>query len=132
MATYRGTGGIIKAVTTAVPAGAAAEVGEVKSWSAEFSADMLEDTAIGDTYKSFVAGLTSGTVSIEAHYWSADPAQEDLVNGAAVDLELYPMGSTGAKISCSGIVTRIRVVNEGVGGIVAYAVEVQVSGVRGT
>jgi len=124
MATYRGYLGIIKAVTTA---GSLANVGEVKSWSLEEVAEVLEDTSIGDADKTFVAGMKDWTCSLEAHYDAADVAQEDLIVGATVDLELRPEGSTAGKtkITCTGIVTRARVNNEGVAGIVSYSVDIE-------
>jgi len=124
MATYQGTGGLIKAITAT---GTPATVAEVKNWSAEFTCDAIEDSAIGDTQRTRVAGLKSGTISLEAHYDSSDGAQADLVAGALVNFTLHPMGGA-AKYTGSAIVTRARVNNEGVSGIVGLSVDLQVTG----
>lgn len=125
MATVRGMDGRLLMKTTA-----AALVGELKSWTLEESAETVEDTALVDTSKTFLAGLTSFTVSCEAHYDSADASQLTLVAGATVLVELHPMGtgSTKQKITGGGIVTRCRIVDSGSADIVALSVEVQGSG----
>lgn len=127
MATYKGLSGVIKVVTTG---GTLAAVGEIKSFSLEASADVIEDTALGDTSKTFLAGLKGFTISLEAHYDSANAAQEDLIEGSTVDFELDPEGAVNLKqkLTGSGIVTRCRMTNGGSTDVVAFACEIQGSG----
>jgi hypothetical protein len=124
MANYRGLSGLIKVITSP---GTPATVSEVTSWSAEMSTDALEDTAVGDSAKTFVAGLKSGTISIEGHYDLTDGAQADLVEGASVAFGLWPEGGA-AKYSGTAIVSRLRITNDGVGGMVGFAAELQITG----
>ena len=43
-------------------------VAEVRSWSLEHSADVIEKSVMGDSYRSYHAGMQSATASIEC-YW---------------------------------------------------------------
>ena len=130
MATYKGLSGVIKAITDN---GTPATVGEVKNFSLEASAEVIEDTALGDASKTFVAGLKTFTVSLECHYDSSDAAQADLIEGEKVDLELHPEGTAAGrqKLTGEGIVTRCRMVNSGANDIVAFQVEIQGTGALG-
>lgn len=130
MATYKGLSGVFKAITDN---GTPATMGEVKSFSVEASADVIEDTALGDTSKTFAAGLKTYTVSLEAHYDSADAPQADVIEGEQCDLELHPEGTAAGrqKLTGTGIVTRCRCVNGGSTDIVALQVEIQGTGALG-
>lgn len=99
MATYRGQDGIIKAVTTG---GAVAEVAEVKSWTLDTAAAMLEDSAIGDSWRTNKPGLKSFTMSVEAHWDADDTAQADFVEGDTIDFELFPEGDTAGNNTFTG------------------------------
>jgi len=96
MATVTGSAGIFKAVTAG---GSVANVGEVRSYTFDSSADTIEDTAMGDTARTYKAGQKNSTISIEAYFDSSDTAQADLVNGAEIDFELHPEGTgTGTPV----------------------------------
>lgn len=103
MATITGSSGIVKAVTSG---GSVANVGEVRSYSLAGSADTIEDTAMGDSSRTYKAGLKSHTASIECYFDSTDSAQEDLIAGAVVDFEIHPEGTgVGTPVySASGVV----------------------------
>lgn len=90
MATITGSSGIVKVCTTG---GSVANVGEVRSYSLSGSADTIEDTAMGDTARTYKAGLKSHTLSLECYFDSSDTAQEDLIAGAVIDFEIHPEGT---------------------------------------
>ena len=61
MATTTGSSGIVK---LAVAQGTVAVVGEVRSYTIETSADTIEDSIMGDTARTYKAGLEASTVSL--------------------------------------------------------------------
>lgn len=126
MATITGSSGIVKAVTTG---GSTANIGEVQSYAFNSSADSIEDTAMGDSARTYKAGLKSHTLSVEARFDSADSAQEDLVAGATIDFEVNPEGvGTGTpSYTGSGVVTASSFTAT-FDGMVDASFEVQVSG----
>ncbi|MGJ8660467.1 MAG: phage tail tube protein [Bacteroidota bacterium] len=126
MATVTGSSGIIKAVTSG---GSAANIGEVQSYAFNSSADSIEDTAMGDSARTYKAGLKNHTLSVEARFDSSDSAQEDLVAGSEVDFEVNPEGvGTGTPVyTGSGVVTSSSFTAT-FDGMVDASFEVQVSG----
>ena len=103
MATYKGISGQVKAVTTG---GSVAVIPELKAWSVEETLDTIEDTAMGDSVKTFKAGLKSWTGTIEMNYDPTNAAQIDLLIGESVDVEFYPdSGTATTKFTGTGIVT---------------------------
>jgi hypothetical protein len=99
MATYKGDGGLMKVGTTTV--------GEVLSWSVDQQSDVIEDTAMGDTAKTFVAGLTSWTGSCEAILSDADTGQLLLDNGSTQTALDFFFDSTTSAYKGNAIVTGI-------------------------
>lgn len=125
MATHKGNSGVIKAVTEG---GSVAAVGEVKSFRIDTAGDTIEDSAMGDSARTYLPGMTSWNGNIEAHYDPADAAQEDLVEGAKIDIEVYPTGaSAGKKLTGEAIVTSVGIGNE-TEGVVSLAVNFQGTG----
>ena len=126
MATATGSSGVVK---IAVNDGTVAVVGEVRSFSIETSADTIEDSVIGDTERTYKAGLESSTVSIEC-YWDGSDAQQLVLDGRAdIDFEIYPTGTaTGEKYySGDGIVTS-KSISTSFDGMVEASFSIQVSG----
>ena len=103
MATYKGISGQVKAVSTG---GSAAVIPELKAWSVEETLDTIEDTAMGDSVKTFKAGLKSWTGTVEMNYDPTNAAQIDLLIGESIDVEFYPdSGTATTKFTGTGIVT---------------------------
>ena len=103
MATYKGISGQVKAVTTG---GSVAVIPELKGWSVEETLDTIEDTAMGDSVKTFKAGLKSWTGTIEMNYDPTNAAQIDMLIGDSIDVEFYPdSGTATTKFTGTGIVT---------------------------
>ena len=110
MAFYRGEEGSVKFKNAA---GTTEAVAETTAWSLDISKDVLDCTAHGDTARSYVGSLISGTGSVEFNYTatSGDETKnlldEALVTEDAADaqFELYIDTSGSKKWSFSGIIT---------------------------
>ena len=88
MAVHKGSEGVIKV--------GANTVAEVRSYSLEESADVVEKTAMGDSSRSYLSTLTQFTASVEVFFDETDTTQTALSVGSTVILEVYPEGtSTG-------------------------------------
>ena len=84
MASHTGTDGIVKVGSYTVA--------EVRSFSLDLSADTIEDTAMGDSARTFKAGLTTGSASVDCFWDETDTGQQALDPGSQVTLVLYPEG----------------------------------------
>ena len=103
MATHHGKEGVVTAGGTAV--------GELTSFTLETTADVVEDTALTDSTKSFVSGRTSFSGTLEMSYDETDSPQQTLTAGTSISFVLGAEGdSTGDEIfSGSGIITGMSV-----------------------
>ena len=126
MANVTGRSGVVKLQLAGVTE---VVVGEVRSFTIETSADTIEDSAMGDTSRSYKAGLDSSTVSIECYWDQADAQQLVLDSRASVDFEISPSGTaTGSKkYSGTGIVTS-KSITASFDGMVEASFSIQVSG----
>jgi len=100
MATHTGNEGTIKVGANAVA--------EVRSYSIEETGDTVEDTAMGDTYRSHKPSLKSWTASADVYVDQSDTnGQGALTVGAEVTLNVYYEGETtgDAYLTGSAIVT---------------------------
>ena len=110
MALYRGEEGSVKFKNSS---GTTEAVAQTTAWSLDISKDVLDTTAHGDTSRSYVGSLISGTGSIEFNYSAASGNEtknlldEALVTEDAGDaqFELYIDTSGSKKWSFSGIIT---------------------------
>tara|TARA_Y100000294_G_scaffold26508_1_gene22481 strand:- start:103 stop:492 length:390 start_codon:yes stop_codon:yes gene_type:complete len=86
MATHHGKEGTVKV--------GANTVAEIKSFSLDRTSDTVEDTAMGDSMKSYVVGQGDATGSITCHFDETDTSgQGAMTQGASVSLALYPEGA---------------------------------------
>ena len=101
MATFSGSAGVVKAGGNAI--------GEIRSFTVDQTGDTVEDTAIGDTTRSYKATLNTFTASIDALFDDTDTAQTAMTIGSSLAFLFQPEGSgSGAfQLSGSGIVTGI-------------------------
>ena len=110
MANYRGEEGSVKFKNSS---GTTEAVVQTRSWSLDVSKDVLDTTVHGNTARSFVGSLISGTGSVEFLYTAATGNEtknlldEVLVTEDAADaqFELYIDTSGSKKWSFSGIIT---------------------------
>ena len=78
-------------------------VAEVRSWSLEHSADVIEKSVMGDSYRSYHAGMQSATASIECYWDETDTnGQVALAPASEVTLVLYPEGASSGDTYYSG------------------------------
>tara|TARA_R100001510_G_C7578678_1_gene152470 strand:- start:76 stop:462 length:387 start_codon:yes stop_codon:yes gene_type:complete len=104
-------------------------VGELTSFTLETTGDVVESTKMADAAKTFVAGRTSFSGTLEMHFDEADSVQTQFTAGSTLTFKLLPEGgSTGdRKFEGSGIVTGMSV-NQPMDGIVARSVTFQGTG----
>ena len=69
--------------------------------------DVVEDTALGNSMKSFLVGRGTFTFSIDMNFDETDSGQTSLVQGAELTFAFLPEGNASGdrKFSGSGIVT---------------------------
>lgn len=95
MSTFHGKDGVVKVGANAVA--------EIKNWSVEETADLAEDTAMGDTARTFKPGLTSWSAQIECQWDDTDTTgQEALLINTSVTLNLQPEGDTAGDYLMTG------------------------------
>ena len=121
MATHHGKEGVVTVGGTGV--------GELTSFTLETTGDVVEDTALTDATKSFVAGRTSFSGTLEMHFDETDTPQTTLVAGASISFILLPEGNASGDRSFSGtgIVTGMSV-NNSMDAIISRTVTFQGTG----
>ena len=121
MASHHGKEGVVTAGGTGV--------GELTSFTLETTGDVVEDTALTDATKSFVAGRTSFSGTLEMHFDETDTPQTTLVAGASIAFILLPEGNASGDRSFTGtgIVTGMSV-NNAMDAIVSRTVTFQGTG----
>ena len=127
MATHHGKEGVVTAGGTGV--------GELTGFTLETTADVVEDTALTDATKSFVAGRTSFSGTLEMSYDETDSPQQTLTAGTSISFILAPEGNSSGDetFTGTGIVTGMNV-NVSLDGITTRSVTFQGTGTltRGT
>ena len=104
-------------------------VGELTSFTLETTGDVVESTKMADSAKTFVAGRTSFSGTLEMHFDETDSAQTQMTAGTTLSFKLLPEGSTSGdrKFEGSGIVTGMSV-NQPLDGVFARSVTFQGTG----
>ena len=127
MATHHGKEGVVKAGGTGI--------GELTGFTLETTADVVEDTALTDAAKSFVAGRTSFSGTLEMNYDETDSPQQTLTVGSSKSFVLLPEGNSSGdeSLTGTGVVTGMSVTN-GMDAIITRSVTFQGTGTltRGT
>ena len=127
MATHHGKEGVVTAGGTGI--------GELTGFTLETTGDVVEDTALTDATKSFVAGRTSFSGTLEMHYDETDSPQQTLTAGSSISFILLPEGNSSGDESFTGtgIITGMSVTN-GKDAIISRSVTFQGTGTltRGT
>lgn len=103
MTTYSGKNGVVKVGSNAVA--------EVTEFEVETSVDIVDDTAMGDSWKTHKTGMKewSGTLTC---WWDETDTNGQVVldEDASVTLSLYPIGATTGNKYITGTAT-IRTTN---------------------
>ena len=121
MATHHGKEGVVTA--------GGSGVGELTGFTLETTGDVVEDTALTDATKSFVAGRTSFSGTLEMHFDETDSPQTSLTAGSSIAFILLPEGNSSGDRSFAGrgIVT-VMSVNNSMDAIVSRTVTFQGTG----
>jgi predicted secreted protein len=102
MANHLGREGVVKLSSTTI--------GELRNYALAQSSDTVEDSVIGDTFRTRKATLKTWSVSGDLYWDLNDAGQVALTVGSAVTVNLYPQGTTAATYySGGGIVTKFDV-----------------------
>jgi hypothetical protein len=97
MATHKGSEGTVKVSTNAVA--------EIRSYTITETADVLEDTTMGDASRTYLASLKTFTGSIDCFWDETDTnGQLALDPGSTVTINIYPEGSTSGDTYYTGSV----------------------------
>ena len=127
MATHHGKEGVVKAGGTGI--------GELTGFTLETTSDVVEDTQLSDSAKSFVAGRSSFSGTLEMSYDETDSPQQTLTAGTSISFILAPEGNSSGDetFTGTGIVTGMSV-NVSLDGITTRSVTFQGTGTltRGT
>ena len=130
MSTTKGNSGVVKIAANAIA--------ELTSFSVTETMGTAEDTALGDTARTYVSdGMQAWTASVSGHYYPEDTnGQALIVSGATLALEFHFAGTgTGKqKLSGDGIVTQVQFGELQNGQIIPFSAQVQGTGAlaRGT
>ena len=121
MATHHGKEGVVTVGGTGV--------GELTGFTLETTADVVEDTQLSDSTKSFVAGRTSFSGTLEMSYDETDSPQQTLTAGSSISFVLLPEGNTSGDedFTGTGIVTGMSI-NDSLDAIVTRSITFQGTG----
>ena len=88
-----------------------AVLGGITGFTVDTTADVVEDSSLGNSAKTYLAGRTAFSGSIDMHYDEGDAPQETLDVGATIAFTLLPEGNTSGDQSFAGngIVTSMSV-----------------------
>ena len=103
MATHHGKEGVVTVGGTAI--------GNVTGFTIDTTNDVVEDTSLEDTSKTFKAGRGTFTASIDMNYNEESAQQASLLQGSSLSFVFLPEGNTSGDESFSGtgIVTSMSV-----------------------
>ena len=104
MATHFGKEGVVTAGGTGI--------GELTGYTLETTADVVEDTQLSDSTKSFVTGRTSFSGTLEMSYDETDTPQQTLTAGSSIAFILLPEGNASGgeeKFTGTGIITGMSI-----------------------
>ena len=121
MATHAGSEGLVKVGGNTLA--------EVRSFTLDISGEVIEDTSMGDSYRSYKAGLGTYTASVECFFDETDTAQNALDVGSSLTLELYPEGAASGDTYFTGtVIVTGKSVNSSFDGMVEVAFTAQGTG----
>jgi len=125
MANHLGREGLVKISSTTI--------GELRNYSLSHSSDVVEDSVIGDTYRTRLATMKTFSVSGDLYWDETDAGQLLITIGSQVTLNLYPEGASSGDVYYTGaaIVTKFDI-NASFDGIVEGAISFEGNGVLTT
>jgi predicted secreted protein len=95
MATHTGSEGTVKIGANAIA--------EIRSYSIEETGDTIEDTTMGDSARTYKAGLKDFSGSVDVYWDETDTTGQGACTvGSSITLNVYPEGSTSADVYYTG------------------------------
>ena len=95
MATHTGSEGTVKVGSDAVS--------EIRSYTLDETGEVLEDTTMGDSARTYKASLKTFTGSIDVFWDETDTAGQGALDvGSEVTLNIYPEGETSGDTYYAG------------------------------
>lgn len=122
MATHTGSEGTVKVGANAIA--------EIRSYSIEQTADTVEDTSMGDSYRTHKTTLKSWSGTVDVFWDETDTTgQAALTVGSEVTANFYPEGSTtgDAYLTGTAIVTG-KTISASFDGMVESTISLQGTG----
>jgi len=121
MATHTGSEGTVKIGSDVL--------GSIRSYTIESTGETIENSTMGLSARTYVAGLTTFTGSFEVYFDETDTAQSAVDAGASVTFSVYPEGDDAGDTyyTGSGIVTG-RSITASFDGMVEMSLSIQGSG----
>ena len=103
MANHLGREGLVKISSTTI--------GELRNYALSHSSDTVEDSVIGDTYRTRLATMKTFSVSGDLYWDEVNAGQLLITIGSSVTLNLYPEGADTGDVYYSGtaIVTKFDI-----------------------
>tara|TARA_Y100000114_G_scaffold123372_1_gene118927 strand:+ start:1100 stop:1486 length:387 start_codon:yes stop_codon:yes gene_type:complete len=121
MATHTGSEGTVK-IGSAVLA-------HIRSFNLNIQTDVIEDTALGNSFRTFKTGLSQATADLEVFFDETDTAQNALDPGSQLTLELYPEGAESGDTYFTGtVIVTSKTVTSTVDGMVEASFSAQFTG----
>lgn len=122
MATFTGNGGTVKVGSNAIA--------EIRSFSIDETMDTIEDSAMGDTYRTFKSSLKSFSGSIDVFFDDTDTnGQGALTVGTEATVNFQMEGdTTGSHLLTGTVLVTGRTINSSFDGMVEASLTVQGTG----
>ena len=122
MATFKGNEGTVLSGSNAVA--------EIRSFTVNETADVIEDTAMGDAAKTYVASFKDATATVECYFDDTDSnGQATFDVGASVTVTLQMEGNTSGdhKLSGTALITG-KDISASADGMVTGTYSMQITG----
>ena len=121
MATLVGKDGVVKIGSNAI--------GEIRTYSIEQSMDVIEDSTIGDTDRTYTSGLKTFTGSMDVYFDDTDTGQLDVQVGDTGTINVQVEGDTTGDHQLSGsILVTGRTITASFDGMVEASISFQGTG----
>lgn len=130
MAKYHGRNGAL--LLGASNGGAATTVANLTQWSISIDMDSAEVSSLGDTFKSYVAGLKNATASLSGYFADDQDvvfdAFDQAQSGGTVSAYLYPAGTSVNKYFYGAVWPTQVSIDDSVGGAVTFSASLTFNG----
>lgn len=130
MAKYHGRSGAL--LLGASNGGAATTVANLTQWSVSIDMDQAEVSSLGDSFKSYVAGLKNATASLSGYFADDQDVPFDAFDqaqsGGTVSAYLYPAGTSVNKYFYGAVWPTQVSIDDSVGGAVTFSASLVFNG----